>query len=402
MPTIRTTMATALLGLAACSDQTTAPSSAAFQPSIKFWEASATLRWNQIARDQTTLLHAGAPVSQQLGTRSLAYLSLAQYNAAVAAEHTTTTGDHPSVAAAVAGASAVVLSLFYPDQASYFDAQVAAQEAAPQWAGETHTDVAAGEALGRDIGAAVVASANTDGFTSSVAGVVIPICPGCWFSAPGKVPVFPLLGSMRPFFLTAGNQFRPGPPPAFGSAEYLAALQEVRQIADSRTAAQDALAKFWAAPGGFTAVAQAYSNQVATEEIAKFHLDERHAAHVLALANMVAMDAFIACHDAKYTYWLIRPPQADPGIVTAIPLPNHPSYPSNHSCVTGSTMAVLARLFPSDSGYLTGLADSAAISRVYGGIHYRFDTTVGLELGRTIAAYAFEHDVVGQDPYVLR
>src|SRR5262249_8033941 len=141
---------------------------------------------------------------------------------------------------------------------------------------------------------------------------------------------------------------------------------------------------------------------IATAEIAKFHLDELRAAHVLALANMVAMDAFIACHDAKYTYWLIRPPQADPGIITAIPLPNHPSYPSNHSCVTGSTMAVLAALFPSDSGYLTGLADSAAISRLYGGIHYRFDTTVGLALGRTVAAYALEHDVAGKQAFALK
>jgi hypothetical protein len=276
------------------------------------------------------------------------------------------------------------------------------QEASPQWAAEDHTDVAAGEALGREIGLAVVSSANTDGFTASVVGVTPPICPGCWYSAPGKVPVFPLLGSMRPFFLTAGDQFRPSPPPAFGSAEYLAALHEVRQLSDTRTPEQDALAKFWASPGGFTAVAQAYNNQIATEEIAKFHLDERRAAHVLAVTNMASMDAFIACHDAKYTYWLIRPPQADPGIVPDIGLPNHPSYPSNHSCVTGSAMAVLARLFPSDAEYLNGLADSAAISRVYGGIHYRFDTTVGLKLGRTIAAYALEHDVVGQELYALK
>jgi membrane-associated phospholipid phosphatase len=401
MSTIRTATATVLLGLVACSDPTTAPRPGAPEPSIKFWETSATLRWNQIARAQTTLLHGGVPISQQFGTRSFAYLSLAQYNAVVGAEHAQATGDHPSVAAAVAGASAVVLSSFYPDQASYFEDQVRAQESSPQWAGEAHTDVAAGEALGRSTGSAVVSSAATDGFTASVAGVTIPVCPGCWFSAPGKVPVFPLLGSMRPFFLTAGDQFRPPAPPAFGSAEYQAALEEVRQISDNRTASQDALARFWAAPAGFAAAAQAYSNEIAAEEISKFHLDERRAAHALALANMAAMDAFIACHDAKYTYWLIRPPQADPGIVPDIPLPNHPSYPSNHSCVTGSTMAVLARLFPSDSGYLTGLADSAAISRVYGGIHYRFDTTVGLELGRRVAAYALEHDVTGQDAYAL-
>jgi hypothetical protein len=392
----------ALLGLIACSEQATTPSSADRQPSVTFWEASATLRWNKIAREQTTLLHGGAPINQQFGTRSLAYLSLAQYNAAVAAEHANATGDHASVAAAVAGASAVVLSAFFPDQASYFAAQVSQQEASPRWPGERQTDAAAGEAIGRSIGSAVVSSAGTDGFTPSAAGVVVPVCPGCWFSAPGKDPIFPLLGSMRPFFLTSGDQFRPPPPPAFGSPEFVAALQEVRHFSDTRTAEQDALARFWAAPGGFAATAQAYSNQIAAGEIAKFHLDERRAAHALALANMAAMDAFIACHDAKYTYWLIRPPQADPGIVPDIPLPNHPSYPSNHSCVTGSAMAVLAQLFPSDADSLNGLADSAAISRVYGGIHYRFDARVGLELGRKIAAYALAHDVVGQEPFTLK
>jgi hypothetical protein len=65
-------------------------------------------------------------------------------------------------------------------------------------------------------------------------------------------------------------------------------------------------------------------------------------------------------------------------------------------------MAVLAQFFPSDADSLNGLADSAAISRVYGGIHYRFDAAVGLALGRTVAAYATAHDVTGQDAYALR
>ncbi len=406
------------LALGSCSDQPVAPSNV-LRPRLsadatRFWEASATVRWNAIARAQT-LTHA---ISQQFGSRTFAYLSLAQYNAVVAAEGTQgrddlddenddenrdrSGGRHASVQAAVAGASAVVLASFYPDQAAYFDAQVAAQEAESKASREGPADVAAGEAVGRAVGAAVVASATTDGFTASVAGVAVPACPGCWFSAPGRVPVFPLFGQMRPFFLSSGSQFRPGPPPTFGSADYLAALAEVRHFSDARTAQQDAIAKFWASPGGYTSVAQAYNNQVATDEITKFHLSERRAAHVLALMNMASMDAFIASHDAKYTYWLIRPSQADPGIVLAIGLPNHPSYTSNHAAVTGASMAVLAHLFRSDADYLNGLADEAGISRVYGGIHYRFDMDAGLALGRTIASYALGHDVHGHDAYPLK
>ena len=391
------------LALAGCSDHiAVAPKfvlvSGLSADATKFWEASATVRWNQIARTQT-LTHA---ISQQFGTRSFAYLSLAQYNAAAAAGMAKNRGDHASVAAAVAEASATVLGSFYPDQAANFDAEVAAQELEPEWPGEHHADFAAGVEVGRAVGASVIASAATDRFTSSVAGVTIPVCPSCWYSAPGKVPVFPRLGEMRTFFLTSSSQFRPGPPPAFASPDYETALAQVRFYSANRTNEEDSLAKFWASPHGYANSAQSYTNEVATDEITKFHLDEVRAAHVLAVMNMAAMDAFIASHDAKYTYWMIRPPQADPGIVPDIPLPNHPSYPSNHASITGASMAILASLFPSDANYLNGLADQAAISRVYGGIHYRFDMDAGLTLGRTVASYALAHDVEGHEAYALR
>lgn len=391
------TAAAAIISLG-CSDKLTNPSGLGLDAhATQFWEASATVRWNAIARDQT-LTHT---VSQQFGSRTFAYLSTAQYNAVVAAEDARDRGERASVRTAVARASAVVLASFYPDQAAYFDTQVAEQEAEEHWPGEARKNFAAGEAIGRAVGAAVVASAATDGFTNSVAGVVVPVCPGCWVSAPERAPVFPLLREMRPFFLTSASQFRPDPPPAFGSPEFLAALAEVRQISDTRTPEQTAIARFWASPGRFTNVAQAYNNQIATEEIQKLHLTERRAAHVLAVMNRAAMDAFIACHDAKYVYWLLRPTQADQGIVLAIGLPNHPSYPSNHACITGTSMAVLASFFPGDADDLNRLANEAGVSRVYGGIHYPFDIDAGLELARTIAPYALEHDVKGRRAYPL-
>jgi PAP2 superfamily protein len=379
----RVPITTAVLGaivLAGCSEPVSVSRAPLRADAMKSLETSAVrqntpVQWNAIARAQT-LTHT---MSQQLGVRMFAYLSLAQANAANAAD------DGRSVSAAIAGASAAVLASFFPDQVAYFDAQVGPAAADD----EAFT---AGVALGRSVGADVLARAATDGFTSSTAGVVIPVCPGCWVSAPGVAPVFPRLAEMRPFFLSSASQFRPGPPPAFGSAEYLAALAEVRHFSDTRTYAQDSLAKFWAKPGGFPVV-QSYANQVASAEIAKFGLNERKAARVLAFMNMVAMDAFIGSHDAKYTYWMIRPSQADPGIVLAIGLPNHPSYPSNHAAVTGASMAVLAHFFRRDADYLNGLADQAGISRIYAGIHYRFDMDAGFSLGRTIARYALSHDV---------
>ena len=313
-----------------CASEAIAPPSAD-QSATKFWEAGAAVRWNEIAREET---RAGT-LNVFTGTRMLAYLSLAQYNAAVAAEKSNDEGQHASMAAAIGGASAALLSAapFLPARAAFFEAQLDLQQSGAQWPGEAQDDFAAGEAIGRSVAADVLARVASDGFTPSNVGVTVPTCPGCWFSAPGLLPVFPRLREMRPFLLTSADQFRPGPPPAFGSPEFLSALAEVRHFSDTRTPEQDASAKFWALPNGY-AVIPAYNYQIASEQIVKFHLNELRAAHALALMGMAGMDAFIACHDAKYIYWLIRPSQADPGITLSVPLPNFPAYPSNHACIT--------------------------------------------------------------------
>jgi hypothetical protein len=396
------------VALVACTESTTGPLTqapgvaggppVAEESAPKFWEAGATVSWNAIAREETR----SGTLNVFTGTRMLVYLSLAQYNAAVAAKRANDRGLHPSIAAAVGGASAALLSAqpFFPGRAAFFEEQLDLQESSPQWPGEARRDFAAGEAIGRSVAAAVLAYAAGDGFTPSNVGVTVPVCPGCWFSAPGLLPIFPRLGEMRPFLLTSGDQFRPGPSPAFGSPAFLSALAEVREFSDTRTPEQDANAKFWASPNGY-AVIPAYNYQIASEEIVRFHLNDLRAAHTLALMGMAGMDAFIACHDAKYTFWLIRPSQADPGITLSVPLPNFPAYPSNHACITGASMAVLASVFPSEADRLNGLADEAALSRVVGGIHYRFDGDVGLDLGRRVAAWALDHDVVEHQEFPL-
>jgi membrane-associated phospholipid phosphatase len=104
----------------------------------------------------------------------------------------------------------------------------------------------------------------------------------------------------------------------------------------------------------------------------------------LAYANAAAFDAQIACFDAKFTYWFIRPSQADPAITLPIPLPNHPSYPSAHSCITSALMTVLIDAFPSDRPRLEGIITSAGLSRMYAGIHYQCDVEAGQAAHLTI------------------
>lgn len=74
-------------------------------------------------------------------------------------------------------------------------------------------------------------------------------------------------------------------------------------------------------------------------------------------------------------------------------MPNHPSYPSAHSCISGAITSVLAATFPSETSRLEAVALEASMSRVYAGIHYRFDWVDGLALGRAVAAKALAADL---------
>ena len=395
----------AAVGISGCADQSTAPSIAPLQPSItserdakKISEIVASVRWNGIARGLVatqTPAYQPPKMGQQAALRALTYVSLAQYNAVVAAEKADENDTHPSEQGAVAGASAAVLTYLFPSAATFIEAQVAEQKAAPGQPGEEHTNFDAGEQIGRGVGADVVAHAKTDRFEAVGIG---PTGPGGWI--PIGPPVFPLLGQMRTFFMTSGKQFRPGPPPFSPSPKFLAALAEIRQFSDTRTAEQIRIAQFWAAPS--VSLVAGYWNEQASALIVDRQMSEREAAHAFALMNMAAMDANIASHDAKYTYWLIRPSRADLGITLVVPLPNHPSYPSNHAAVSGAAANILGHLFPSDKSHLASLAQEAAISRLYAGIHYRFDMDAGLKIARQVAQLAIKRDVHGHQPFTLR
>ena len=103
------------------------------------------------------------------------------------------------------------------------------------------------------------------------------------------------------------------------------------------------------------------------------------------------MDAGIACWDSKYHYLVIRPWQADPTIAALVGYPNHPSYPSGHSCFSSASAEVLSFFFPAEHDSLWAMAEEASISRFYGGIHYRFDMEAGKEIGRQIGSLAEQY-----------
>jgi membrane-associated phospholipid phosphatase len=338
--------------------------------------ATASVRWNQRA---VALVVARQPTGngQAAVSRIMTYLSLAQYRAVVATLAVKGT-KRPSMSAAVAGASVVVLNSFFPLDVASTEAQLKGDLATP-----SKGDAAAGEALGRTVGAAVLAQVASDNYLVASPGAT-PVGADRWVSSPA--PVVRSLYGTRPFFLTSPSQLRPPAPPVAGSAAFTTALAEVRQIASTRTAAQIKIAQDWnTSSGPFTAGSL---NLIADDLIRERQLSEPAAALLLAYANAAAFDAQIACWDAKFTYWSMRPSQVDPAITMAIALPNHPSYPSGHSCMTAGFMGVVRAAFPQERARLDAMVDEAGMSRVYGGIHYRFDIDAGRDIGAAAAVLA--------------
>lgn len=344
----------------------------------------ASVEWNEIARG----LVAKNSATVFVAFRTYSIASVAQFRALTAAERASSKGNLVSKRAAVAAAAAVALSYVFPADSASLDSILRSQLDSAEWLERDKVDAAKGEEIGRRVGAELVALAKTDGYSDPWTGTVLT-GPGKWFSAttPPTPPGGASIADARTWFLTSSDQFRPPPPPEFGSPEFLESLAEVRQISDTRTAEQESIAKFWGMGAG-TFTPPGYWNLEASTLAVSRRMTERRAAELLALLNMVAMDAIIASNDAKLAYWLIRPSQVDPAITLVLGLPNFPAYPSNHATISAAMAEVLAKTFPWEAKRLRADADEAALSRVYGGIHYDFDGTAGLELGRRIAHWA--------------
>jgi hypothetical protein len=331
-------------------------------------------------------------VGQFPAARTLAYLNLAINNALVVARTQGRKSD-----GAVAGAAATVLTYAFSKDEQAIAGRLSGELAATGVEGRA--DFAAGIEIGRAAGAEVVAAAKTDRSDLAWSGPA-PSGADKWSSRnqPPRPPLGPRLGEMRPFFLTTGAEFRAPVPPPYDSPEFRAAVAEVRAVADHRTDAQLRIAQYWEnLTGAFGAGAW---NDVARSAIAAHGLSEAEAARVLALTHMVGVDATIACHDSKYVYWVPRPTQADPGISLAIGVPNHPSYPSNHACISGAIGIVLDAQFPDQGGRYSAMGMQAGESRIYGGIHYRIDVNAGNDIARKVAARALEVGLPRDRPFV--
>jgi len=365
---------------------------------------SVTVRWNRLvprfvdeaaasrraartaAVGDTAALRRIAQAQPPILFRVYSLLSVAQYGAVNAARD----NRDVSAEAAVASASAAVLTELFTD--STVRASIArelARDFAQSRTGARGAErTMAGKRLGEDIAPRVIAWGPPFNFVAPWNGTV-PKGPGVWYSAPGVPPLGIMLAKSPGWLIDSASQFRPAPPPAYGSPVFQAALEEVRRVARQRTPEQTKIAQRWNAADPW-----ALWNETASAALRRNRASDAEAARVLAVMNVGASDAVIACFEAKYHYWTIRPSQADTTLVLAdsVGLPNFPSFPSGHACSAGAFDAALGHFFPKERAEFTRIAEEQAMSRLYGGIHYRFDNDGGLELGRVVARYDVDRE----------
>jgi membrane-associated phospholipid phosphatase len=371
---------------------------------IAYWDTGApSYRWSEIAIDEHLKNGTGWPIA----VRDLALMHIAIYDAMVAAwdskyAHnrsrpkvvgaaltavpTPTRPSYPSGHAVAAGAASEVLAYIYPDRADYFREKAKEAARSRVIAGVNYpSDVEAGLALGQRVAALVIEHGKVDGTEAKWVGTV-PSGPGKWS---GTNPILPLAGTWKPWVMSSASQFRPPPPVPYDAPEKAAELAEIKSF--PRTAQTNNEALFWEAAVGGLRAHQFWNEQLSKKSLEyRLESDPPRAARAFALPFITLYDAGIACWDAKYTYWAIRPFQLDQEVKPLFTTPNHPSYPAAHACTSIAVTRVLGYLFPRDAEVLMALGERAAESRVWAGIHYRSDIVAGRQLAIAVADKVIE------------
>jgi len=245
--------------------------------------------------------------------------------------------------------------------------------------------------IGEQVAGDAIRRALTDGSDRRTAAPPPPSPdPGRWRATPPlsiHIPQEPLAGEWRAWVRESG-EFQPPPPAVYDSPEFWTEAEEVYRVWKNLTPKQRAIADDWNLQAGSVTPPGVW-NQRAIELIRSEMLSPAAAARVLAALNIAMNDAAIACWRAKYRWWKVRPvtvirERFDANFLPHLVTPPHPSYVSGHASVSGAAEVALAAFFPARKSALRAYAEEAALSRLWGGIHYRSDNDEGLRLGRKI------------------
>ena len=415
---------------------------------VKYWSAGAVLRWNEIMRELVAM-HNLAPVENPddsypfpdpanplayplfpfanppYAARAYAYASSAQYDALVAGYHykqvynrpapyvvdeslqvlvpKTSLPAYPAEDGLVMGAAVEILSLMFPGDQDFIRKKATEHKRARLLTGaNVRSDIEAGESLGKDVARKFVARARADRAGSS-AGTpadwrqleddAIARGETPWFSLeiPKRPPMLPLFGKVKSLLLDSLTllSLRPGPPPSTSSAQMKSETEEVLQTIRKASRNDIAIVHRWA-DGVGTYTPPGHWNAIAAEDFIRENFSEVRWARNMALLNIALFDAAIVCWDTKYYYFNPRPTQLNPAIKTSTGIPNFPAYISGHSTFSASAATFLSHILPNRASAYQAMAREASDSRLLGGIHYRADCEIGLQVGANVGSFCIQ------------
>ena len=288
-------------------------------------------------------------------------------------------------------------------------------------------------AVGQAAAAAVIAKRSGDGWDTEADYRWHPMAPGVYaeFNEHSGTPEGFIFGAgwagARGFALSAPEQFRSPPPPDIDSAAYTRAFNEVKSVGRfqsmERTPDQTHLALWW------KDFAESSHNRLARKLVAEEQLSLSAAVRLFALVNAAIFDAYVSSFENKFHYNHWRPYTAirwaandgNSDTVAEETWTNthrhtyaFPSYPSAHGTACAAAMAAFEDVFGDDYAFVmrtetvdiagpfsgkinmqpatrefasfSEAATECGLSRVYLGIHFRYDSTAGVALGRDVGS----------------
>jgi hypothetical protein len=406
-----------------------------------YWTNNPAIRWNEIARDLAAKYNL-APAANPDGTysvpdaanpstyplfpfahppyasRAFAYLSVATFDALIATWHYKYKYNRPSIqsldntikpfygenglpsypsdGAVITATSQTILSAMFPLEKDFIAAKAKEHLESLSYTGTAlASDISAGVSLGTEVAKKALARASTDRMKFAQVSKTVAdsikneaIARFGWsfknLDIPErKIGLVAKFGQVKTWVVSDLAAIRPPLPPKPGSAEYKVAADELVSISKKLTSEQRKIANQWA-DGTSTYTPPGHWNRIACDAIIEQKFNPLRTARTLAYMNMAIMDAGIACWEAKYFYHYPRPNQIIEGFKTILGTPNFPGYVSGHSTFSAAGAAVLSYIFPQSAASFNKQAKEASESRIYGGIHFRFDCAEGLILGQKI------------------
>lgn len=369
------------------------------------------IQWNQLLQ---TLYGTGPGVQ----LRSLPMMHIAMFDAINSIEEGYTKylvqiqrsrGASPEAAAAKAARD--VLTALYPTQQATFDALLASQ-----LDGLSPGHIRQALDVGAKAAAAVLAWRQNDGWPATITPdptYVLPPFPGLWQPTPpaNSFASFTFYPRVKPFALLTASQFLVPVPPTLTSERYAADLNETKRLGSAtsaeRTPEQTLLAQVFAGVNTTIGFFHVW-NIVAGDTAERQGLSLLDTARLFVLVNVALHDSLQTSFTGKFVYGLWRPvtairraaedlnpdTEADPAWTPLLTTPNYPSHGGNVACLSAAAARALQLAYgrddipftityprtgslPSVTRDFTGfwdLADQQARSRIYGGIHFQFES----------------------------